>query len=556
MLTLADLARATERVFPTHARVERYYPAPAAEEARGVLGRCLDRGEGPALLIGTPGTGKSMLLNVLADDLGQNRPVVCLTSAQLCTRRALLQSILFELGQSYRQRDEGDLRLSLMDYLRNSEVAQTGVLLLVDEAQSLPIRLLEELRILGNVAHRGVPVIRLLLAGSQPLEETFTEPEVEAFNQRIAARCYLSPLGHADVAQYVRGHLAAAGASPDQIFAADALDAVYRATDGIARIVNQVCDRAIVLAAEARHPQVTKQCVEAAWADLQQLPTPWNLPDSPETAAPARETSSVVEFGTLADEEQPEEVATDLPTVEKVEQLAPAPTAKIHQPEAEREVAPVDEAAEIADEWETIAELPAAPKSQVATLPVATRSYDVTPAGSLDDLFGGDEFEEELVINEFASLEQTIPARRPRVTSACDAQLGTMLEEVLLATDAESAAVLVADREEPQPAPFAGFGIVDHEEHDDEELALDGTELDDEEELGDEVDEVLSDVRAIAEETHQVVEREAPRRQEAVDWSGDELDMLVIEDEMSLPLHTAAASRADYRQLFKTLRNN
>ncbi len=89
MLTIADLARADQRVFPTHARVERYYPAAAAQEARGIIGRCLDRGEGPTLLIGAPGTGKSMLLEVIADDLGKNRPVVCLTSAQLCTRRAL-----------------------------------------------------------------------------------------------------------------------------------------------------------------------------------------------------------------------------------------------------------------------------------------------------------------------------------------------------------------------------------------------------------------------------------------------------------------------------------
>lgn len=550
MLTLAELARATERVFPTHARVERYYPAPAAEEARTVLGRCLDRGEGPALLIGTPGTGKSMLLSVLADDLGKTRPVVCLTSAQLCTRRALLQSILFELGQSYRQRDEGDLRLSLMDYLRNGEVAETGVLLLVDEAQSLPIRLLEELRILGNVAHRGVPVIRLLLAGSQPLEETFTEPEIEAFNQRIAARCYLSPLAHGDVAQYVRAHLAAAGASPEEIFAGDALDAVYRATDGIARIVNQVCDRAIVLATEAGHKQVTKQCVEAAWADLQQLPTPWNLPDSPEAAPAAPEDSSVVEFGALLDDQPATaEVAEETPAARA---LSTTPAARIDAPEVEAaELEMQDEDWESIETLDSVETAPAPAEKQAAKEPVPSRTAVAAAAGTLDDLFGADEYEEEVVINEFASLEAAIPARRPRVTSACDAELGTMLEGVMLATDQVAVEEIPAEPREGTAASFAGFGIVDQEHDDDEELGLDRTELDDEDES-----ELMGEVRAIAREAGHAVQTHAPRLQVEDDWAVDELDLLVVEDEMSLPLHSAAASRADYRQLFKNLRNN
>src|SRR5690606_20007144 len=129
------LTRGKERVFPTHARVERYYPSSAAEEARTLLRRCLERGEGPALLVGSPGTGKSMLLQILAHDLEGRWPVACLTSAQLCTRRALLQSILFELGQPFRQRDEGELRLELTEFLQSPTAGDRGAVLMVDEAQ-------------------------------------------------------------------------------------------------------------------------------------------------------------------------------------------------------------------------------------------------------------------------------------------------------------------------------------------------------------------------------------------------------------------------------------
>ncbi|MCO6042511.1 AAA family ATPase [Aeoliella sp. ICT_H6.2] len=578
MLTIAELARATERVFPTHARVERYYPAGAAQQAREILGRCLDRGEGPALLIGSPGTGKSMLLNVLADDLGQNRPVVFLTSAQLCTRRALLQSILFELGQPYRQRDEGDLRLALMDYLKNGDVTNSGVLLLVDEAQSLPIRLLEELRILGNVAHRGVPIVRLLLAGSAPLEETFSEPEVEAFNQRIAARCYLSPLSHHDTAQYVRGHLAAAGANPDELFTADALDAVYRATDGIARLVNQVCDRALVLAAAHQQTQVSKQLVEGAWADLQQLPTPWNLPEVPDTCSgDDDDDSEIVEFGPLS-----EDSADDSEEKFVEATFEQATTARLHEPEEELELElELEEQLEV--DLPEVASVPQAqpsapttegltteePTVEVTDVEVATNvtrtqpfskpvaASDSSPASTLDDLFGGDEFEEEVIIDEFKSFEQTIPPSRPRVTSACEAELSQMLHEVIqsggVTEDAPIEAAqaepdeVIADREETTTLP--SFGIVDievNELHDVDEIAPDGTELDDE------TDQVLAEINAIADEAQDA----ADAKNQPAAWQGDELEILVIEDEMSTPMDTAAAHRADYRQLFKTLRED
>lgn len=583
MLTIAELARANERVFPTHARVERYYPAGAAQQARETLGRCLDRGEGPALLIGSPGTGKSMLLNVLADDLGQNRPVVFLTSAQLCTRRALLQSILFELGQPYRQRDEGDLRLALMDYLKNGDATTSGVLLLVDEAQSLPIRLLEELRILGNVAHRGVPIVRLLLAGSAPLEETFSEPEVEAFNQRIAARCYLSPLSHHDTAQYVRGHLAAAGGNPDELFTADALDAVYRATDGIARLVNQVCDRALVLAAAHKQTQVGKDLVEGAWADLQQLPTPWNLPEVPESAlSDDDDDSEIVEFGPLSEDHAEQD------TEEFVEAtFAPPSAARLHEPDEEEEELELELELEEPDEpiqaepaqVETVQTEPArveqsVEQSENETAPVKIETMiaevgrpTVTvatsqpmPASSMDDLFGGDEFEEEVVIDEFKSFEQTIPPHRPRVTSACDTELSQMLHDVI-----QSGGVVEVVDDEPIDATFGTeantpvertttatlptFGIVDvetHELHETDEIAPDGTELDDD------ADQVLAEINAIADEAQEAADAETNTQP----WPADELEILVIEDEMSTPIDTAAAHRADYRQLFKTLRQD
>src|SRR5688572_16335753 len=135
---LRQLAEREQRVFATYPLVARYFAAAAIEDARQRLTRIIDRGDGPGLVIGAPGTGKSLLLQVLATQYHSKIDVVLLACARLCTRRALLQAVLFELGLPYKTRDEGELRLSLLDHLL-SEDCPAGLLLLVDEAQALPM---------------------------------------------------------------------------------------------------------------------------------------------------------------------------------------------------------------------------------------------------------------------------------------------------------------------------------------------------------------------------------------------------------------------------------
>ncbi len=453
MISLADLTRGPERAFPTHARLERYYPAAGAEEARSVLVRTIERGEGPALLIGSPGTGKSMLLQVVAHDVAESRAVACLTSAQLCTRRALLQSILFELGQPFRQRDEGELRLELIDYLQSANVGDRGVVLLVDEAQSLPTRLLEELRVLSNLSHQGDPRLHLVLAGSQALDEKFTSPEVEAFNQRIAARCYLSPFNHHDTAQYVRGHLAAAGADPDDLFTGDALRAVYEATGGIARLINQLCDRALLVGARRQALRVNRELVQGAWADLQQLPTPWNLPDTSEDQEPANTGIGLFEYGSLRaeedlaapiDETELDDVFDPFEEVAESRSFQQIPNHDHQEFQPTRVFAPDEEDLELVDEEELDLAAPDArfdsrvdefdenfqeyePEESV-TCDSSPRAADDEPKTSnpFDEMFD----DEEIVIDPFASLQGVFSGGGVPVRNTYEKEISGLLHKV------------------------------------------------------------------------------------------------------------------------------
>ena len=266
----------TERPFASVPRTDHYYPAAVIDAARNTLTRCVDRGEGVAMIIGPSGTGKSLLCQVLAEQFQKTFQVALLASTHLDTRRSLLQAILYELNRPYRGMDEGELRLSLVDYITLSDDCSRGVVLLVDEAHHLPLRLLDEIRSLTNLTRDMQPAVRMVLAGSHVLEERFASPKLESFSQRISARCYLEAFQRSETQAYIQSRISACGGRGAEIFPAETCQMVHKATDGVPRLINQVCDHVMLLAYAAGIRRIEAAHVEEAWADLQQLPTPWN----------------------------------------------------------------------------------------------------------------------------------------------------------------------------------------------------------------------------------------------------------------------------------------
>lgn len=285
----------SRRPFPSLPQPAFYYPATAIDFAYQTLLRCVERGEGVAVVVGPTGCGKSLLGQLLAEHFGEKMHVVQLASGRLDSRRALLQAILYGLGRPFRGMDEGELRLALIEYLGRAE-DRRPMLLLVDEAEALPLRLLDELRMTTNLSTGGEPSSRLVLLGSSALEERLTSPKLESFSQRIVARCYLEALNRSETKECLRAQLAAASAS-DMLFTEEACDAVYQATDGVPRLINQLCDHALILAFADGLTGIGRSEVEEAWADLQQLPTPWNG-DSQDHSS-----EGVIEFGGLETDE-------------------------------------------------------------------------------------------------------------------------------------------------------------------------------------------------------------------------------------------------------------
>jgi type II secretory pathway predicted ATPase ExeA len=385
-----------ERPFVAAPDPDRYFPGVVIEEARRRLTRCIERGEGPALLVGGTGTGKSLLLEVLARQFRSKMTTVLLAGAQLCTRRALQQSILFQLGLPYRQLEEGDLRLSLLEFLRPLEGKPRKLLLLVDEADSLPTRLLEELRALTNISYKGEILVGLVLVGRATLEERFAEPELEVFAQRLAHRCYLAPFSREETFQYLRAQVAAVGINPAKLFAQDGLEAIYVATDGVPRLINQIGDQLVWLVGETGYAPIDAAIVQQAWSDLQQIPAPWNL-------AATEELNSPVEFGELslrvaADDEMPASIP-----INGVRFGAYGDGDELFEP--------TDSADSVADRFSDLETT-----AQAYTTPLARNPFEEDFAS------------EEVVFDQYLQFEEQMLATAPRVINRLDTVFAQQLK--------------------------------------------------------------------------------------------------------------------------------
>jgi type II secretory pathway predicted ATPase ExeA len=292
--------------------VDHYFSTQAVQKALFSARTAIERGTGPVIIVGAPGTGKSLLLAVLEREFRSRFQVANISCSRMDKRQEFLQTVLFELNQPYRGLTEGELRLSLLDYLRTACRDCQGMLFLIDDGDQLSIDVLDEIRLVSNFSSSGQPRARLILAGNIQIEELLGDSKMQSLNQRIAARCYLGNLGSVETAEYVCEHLHRVGVSVNQIFDSRSLQAMYELTEGCPRLINQLCDHALILAMTQGEQVIGESMLREAWADLQSFPevlcenrtfkASSNVRGDSSTAR-NQENWSVIEFGSLEEHE-------------------------------------------------------------------------------------------------------------------------------------------------------------------------------------------------------------------------------------------------------------
>ncbi len=228
-----------------------YYPATAHEHALQRLLRALSDGEGPVLLSGAPGTGKTLLCHCLLERLGPDVTSAFLAQGHYGGRAGLLQAILYDLSLPHEGRGEQELRLSLTDHLLRSYAAGRRTVLVVDEAHHLSADLLEELRLLGNLEARHGKAVQVVLAAQPSLLVTLGRPDLSSLSQRLAVRATAEPMSVPEAADYLVHQLRLAGGKPDDVLAEEARELLARGTRGVPRLLNQAAHEALTLACSA-----------------------------------------------------------------------------------------------------------------------------------------------------------------------------------------------------------------------------------------------------------------------------------------------------------------
>ncbi len=218
------------------------------------------------VVCGDIGTGKTTLLRYL---LSQHEPhiAVGMITSTTGTFTELMQWILTEFGLDYHGRDNIGMQHELVGYLRRLETLNRRAVLVIDEAQALAPSVLEELRLFSNVNAGRAMLMQTVLVGQLSLRDTLRRPDMRQLAQRVAVDYQLTPLDKEQTGAYIRHRLRLAGEGREELFTAEARDAVYAASGGIPRVINLLCDTALAYGFADQKPVIDAETVFEMLAD-------------------------------------------------------------------------------------------------------------------------------------------------------------------------------------------------------------------------------------------------------------------------------------------------
>jgi type II secretory pathway predicted ATPase ExeA len=262
-----DFYQLRERPFNVTADPKFLYLNARYREALASLHYGITQRKGFVTLIGEAGTGKTTLLKKLLDDLDQATRTVFVFNTNV-TFDEILEYIFGEFDLPV----HNGKRLYMLQRLNTFLLEELGrgrnVALLIDEAQDLDYSVLEDLRLLSNLETAKEKILQIVLSGQPELGQKLANPGLRQLRQRIAVSCRLLPLTREELSEYVQSRLTAAGATDPKLFTRDAEERIFAISTGIPRLVNIVCDNALVIGYALGKKRVGADVVNEAAADL------------------------------------------------------------------------------------------------------------------------------------------------------------------------------------------------------------------------------------------------------------------------------------------------
>jgi len=255
------------------------YRSESHANAFELLQYAIERREGFVVITGDIGTGKTTLCRALLEKIDR-RTFTALLLNPFLSEEDLLRAILQDLGVVSRsgerlpgrQPSKQELVNTLHDFLMSLVPIGGRAVLIIDEAQNLPLPILEQIRILSNFETDKEKLLQIFLVGQLNLLPLLRSPELRQLDQRVSIRYQLRPLTDDEVGAYVSHRLAIANGSKRVVFAPAALRLVYDYSAGIPRLINLLCDRALLAGYTAQTMRIDEDLVVTAAEGLDLKP--------------------------------------------------------------------------------------------------------------------------------------------------------------------------------------------------------------------------------------------------------------------------------------------
>jgi len=262
----------SEKPFNLTPDTDFYYQSLTHQQALNVLLVSLNNGDGFIKLTGEVGTGKTLLCRKLLDMLDDRFRTVYIPNPYMSCN-ALLKAVAEEMGLKDKIK-EGNYLACINEQLINNARENVQTVILLDEAQSLPVESLDAIRLLSNLETEKQKLVQIILFGQPELDVTLENTSIRQLKQRIVHASELQNLSFYNLVRYVEHRLRSAGYYGPGIFSEKALQRLHKKSRGVPRIINLLCNKALMLAYAAGVFHVDAKTIDEAALDSQQVDAP------------------------------------------------------------------------------------------------------------------------------------------------------------------------------------------------------------------------------------------------------------------------------------------
>lgn len=244
-----------------------FFPSSKHAEALASLIYAITEHKGFVVITGEVGSGKTTVCRTLLGKLDAGTNVLLITNTNI-TCDELYEILCARCGMDGMGMDKAKRLELFQDYLRRQHASGIDVLLIIDEAQNLRAEVLEEIRMLSNIETETEKLLQIILLGQPELRRRLALPELRQFRQRIVVTYHLMPLDRAEAVQYIFYRLKIAGGTDKVKFTRRAMDEVYIYSKGVPRVINILCDNALLTCFVRETRVITQKIVRETAREL------------------------------------------------------------------------------------------------------------------------------------------------------------------------------------------------------------------------------------------------------------------------------------------------